>query len=384
MRRGPAIALALSVALSAIRTAEAEPLFRLPVDGTPVICAYYDHSGSDWHCGGVRYSGHTGTDFAVAKGTPIVAAADGVVVETEDGYFDSCNTGDCAGGPTGLGNHVLLEHADGTRTYYGHMKTWSVAVTPGQEVHCGDQLGQVGSSGLSTGNHVHFQVGTWREEQDPYRGGCNERGSSLWVDQGNYGRGGGCTDGLPAPTCAPDPACGGQMDVRRCDGEVLLACSAGRDESRDCGGEGLTCADDGSGPRCVAPACRERLDGTSCDGESLVTCQDGLVTSERDCTAEGASCDAGAERCAPDGLLGVDEDPDSARVPPRQPQGDPGWQSDPSLRPAGGLEGGCAVAPGPSGADGSGGTPVAPLFALGVLALRGRRGAARTSRSPGT
>ena len=376
MRRAAAIVGSVLALFSAAGRAGAEPLFRLPVDGSPVICAYYDHGGSDWHCGGVRYSGHRGTDFAVAYGTPIVAAADGVVVETEDGYADHCNTGNCAGGPTGLGNHVLLEHPDGTRTYYGHMKIWSVAVSPGQDVGCGDQLGQVGSSGLSTGNHVHFQVGTWRDEQDPYRGGCSDRGSSLWVDQGGYGRGGGCTDGLPASTCAPDPSCRGAMDVRRCEGDVVLACTGGRDQSHDCAPEGLTCADDGDGPRCVAPRCLSAPSGTTCEGAVLVSCLDGLIASERDCAAEGASCDADAANCvAREGLDETGGDPDAP------PQGDPGWGGNAAARPAGGLSGGCRATPGQA----TGSAVGAAWLALALVALRigGRRRAARTLRSPG-
>lgn len=359
----------LLVLAAATRPASAEPLFRMPVDGTPVICAYFDHGGSDWNCGSVRYSGHRGTDFAVGYGTPIVAAANGVVVETEDGYWDGCNSGDCAGGSTGLGNHVLLEHPDGTRTYYGHMKTWSVAVSQGQEVRCGDVLGQVGSSGLSTGNHVHFQVGTWREEQDPYTGGCSDRGASLWVDQGGYGRGGGCTDGLPAPTCAPDAACGGAMDVLRCEGDVVRSCAGGHDQSQNCAADGLTCADDGSGPRCVSPVCALSPTGTLCDGAVLRSCRDGIVESEHDCAAEGATCDGAAGTCRAPGAdppTGGDglQDPDAVAPPPGQPPfGDPGWQSEGA--PAGGLTAGCHAAPGRADAPAIVWSGLVALLALG-------------------
>lgn len=372
-------ALALGVALTAVSSpAGAEPSFRLPVDGSPVVCAFYDHGGADWNCGGVRYSGHRGTDFAVAYGTPIVAAANGRVVEVEDGYFDGCTSGDCAGGPTGLGNHVLLEHPDGTRTYYGHMKIWTVAVAAGQEVRCGDLLGEVGSSGLSTGNHVHFQVGTWREEQDPYLGGCSERGASLWVDQQGYGRGGGCTDGIPAPTCAPDAACGGEMDVLRCEADVVRTCVGGRDQSRDCAAEGLACADDGSGPRCVAPVCRGAPNGSACDGAVLRTCTDGAVASERDCASEGATCDAVAATCLPPDPLDPGTDPDAP--PPdggRPGPGDPGYgNTGAGVGPRGGLAATCHVAAGGAPASSSAVPWLAALFT--ACAAAGRR---RSSRS---
>jgi len=362
------LALALLVTPALLR---AEPTFRLPVDGSPVICAYYDHGGSDWNCGGVRYSGHRGTDFAAPYGTPIVAAANGVVVEVEDGYFDGCNSGDCAGGPTGLGNHVLLEHPDGTRTYYGHMKIWTVAVSAGQEVHCGDHLGDVGSSGLSTGNHVHFQVGTWREEQDPYLGGCSDRGASLWVDQGSYGSGGGCTDGLPAPTCAPDAACGGQLDVLRCEGETIRTCVGGRDQSRDCAAEGLACMDDGSGPRCVAPVCRTAPDGTVCDGSVLRTCAEGAVASERDCASEGASCDAAAATCLAPDSVDPGADPDAPPTGDGHP-GDPGYRNTPGPD---GLAASCRVV--------AAGAPTTPAFLPTLFGIATAYAASRRRRRRG-
>jgi murein DD-endopeptidase MepM/ murein hydrolase activator NlpD len=370
--RAPSVALGVALAAAAT-PAGAEPSLRLPVDGSPVVCAFYDHGGADWNCGGVRYSGHRGTDFAAPYGTPIVAAANGLVVEVEDGYFDGCTSGDCAGGPTGLGNHVLLEHPDGTRTYYGHMKTWTVAVAAGQEVRCGDRLGEVGSSGLSTGNHVHFQVGTWREEQDPYLGGCSERGASLWVDQQGYGDGGGCTDGIPAPTCAPDPACGGEMDVLRCEGEVVRACAGGRDQSRDCAAEGLACADDGSGSRCVAPACRSVPNGSVCDGDVLRACADGAVASERDCAGEGATCDAGAAACLAADPLDPGTDPDAPPSDDRRPgPGDPGYGNAASGPDAtGGLAAGCHVVAGGVPAS----SALVPMLAvlLTACAAAGRR-----------
>ena len=85
---------------------------------------------------------HDGTDFAAPCGTPVRAAGAGVVSST----------------PTdaGYGNRVLVEHAGGLTSGYAHLSTRAVA--PGDEVEAGQVVGRVGSTGLSTGCHLHFMV----------------------------------------------------------------------------------------------------------------------------------------------------------------------------------------------------------------------------------
>ena len=85
---------------------------------------------------------HAGLDLAAAAGTPIVAAADGKVVS--------------AGWAGGYGRQVAIVHAGGLETRYGHMSR--IAAYAGEAVHRGDVIGYVGSSGLSTGPHLHFEV----------------------------------------------------------------------------------------------------------------------------------------------------------------------------------------------------------------------------------
>jgi murein DD-endopeptidase MepM/ murein hydrolase activator NlpD len=85
---------------------------------------------------------HKGADLAAPAGTPIVAAADGKVVG--------------AGWHGGYGQLVQIAHADGLETNYGHMSR--VAARIGEFVHKGEVIGYVGSTGLSTGPHVHFEV----------------------------------------------------------------------------------------------------------------------------------------------------------------------------------------------------------------------------------
>jgi murein DD-endopeptidase MepM/ murein hydrolase activator NlpD len=86
---------------------------------------------------------HAGIDLAGPVGTPIYATADGVVAES--GY----NSG-------GYGNLVKLNHGRGIETRYGHLS--SIMVSPGQRVTRGQQIGRMGSTGRSTGSHLHYEV----------------------------------------------------------------------------------------------------------------------------------------------------------------------------------------------------------------------------------
>jgi murein DD-endopeptidase MepM/ murein hydrolase activator NlpD len=85
---------------------------------------------------------HSGTDLAAPWGSPIYAVADGLV--------------SYAGGRGGYGNYVKLEHGGDLATAYGHMSR--IAVAPGQRVQAGQVIGYVGSTGLSTGPHCHYEV----------------------------------------------------------------------------------------------------------------------------------------------------------------------------------------------------------------------------------
>ncbi len=171
------------------------------------ITAYRDLTGSggglqDWGCGTKTYDGHRGTDMGVGgfagmdAGRDVVAAADGVVTFVSDGVFDRCTTGSCGGGG-GFGNYVRVEHADGKVTYYGHLKKFSITVAVGDAVTCGQKLGQVGSSGNSTGPHLHFEPRVAGVGDDPFSGPCGGP-VSWWVDQGDY-------LGLPLTTCMDAP-----------------------------------------------------------------------------------------------------------------------------------------------------------------------------------
>ncbi|MFM7049477.1 MAG: M23 family metallopeptidase [Polynucleobacter sp.] len=90
--------------------------------------------------GVVRY--HDGIDFGVASGTPIKAAASGTVI--------------FAGWRGGYGNATIIDHGGGMATLYGHQSAF--AASAGQQVRAGQVIGYVGSTGNSTGPHLHFEV----------------------------------------------------------------------------------------------------------------------------------------------------------------------------------------------------------------------------------
>lgn len=101
------------------------------------ISARFGDAGFRWSTG---Y--HTGLDFVGALGSPIYAAADGTVVSAK---------------PEGAyGNMVKIKHADGSRTLYAHLTSFSVK--KGDTVERGQRIGSLGSTGNSSGPHLHFEV----------------------------------------------------------------------------------------------------------------------------------------------------------------------------------------------------------------------------------
>lgn len=96
---------------------------------------------------------HAGTDFAAPRGTPIYATADGSVKSI--------------GRQGGYGNVIELSHINGITTLYGHMSAFKDDLKSGQSVKRGDVIGYVGSTGTSTGNHVHYEFRVNGEPQNP-------------------------------------------------------------------------------------------------------------------------------------------------------------------------------------------------------------------------
>ena len=97
---------------------------------------------------------HNGTDIAAPNGTQILAAAAGTVT--------IANGIDSWGG--GYGYHIKIDHGNGLETLYAHCS--AICVTPGQQVQQGEVIGFVGSTGNSTGNHLHFEVWVSGERTD--------------------------------------------------------------------------------------------------------------------------------------------------------------------------------------------------------------------------
>ncbi len=103
---------------------------------------------------GTRWgSFHAGIDIAAPAGTPIYAAASGTVT------FSGYNSG-------GYGNLIIIDHGNGQETYYAHNSSNYVQV--GQNVSKGQNIGGVGSTGNSTGNHVHFEIRNYGSPINPY------------------------------------------------------------------------------------------------------------------------------------------------------------------------------------------------------------------------
>jgi len=92
-----------------------------------------------------KLHGKNAIDFAAPKGTAILASAPGKVIRS-----------DASGHNGGYGKVVVIKHPDGTETLYAHMSR--IKVRLGKKVKRGEVIGYVGSTGRSTGNHLHFEV----------------------------------------------------------------------------------------------------------------------------------------------------------------------------------------------------------------------------------
>ena len=117
-------------------------LWPLPASNLKLTSAF----GFRYHPKDGHPQSHTGIDVAASTGVPIYAARGGQVIMSEYG----------AGANWSYGNFVVIDHGDGTTTLYAHMS--SRAVSEGQMVSQGQTIGYVGTTGSSTGNHLHLEV----------------------------------------------------------------------------------------------------------------------------------------------------------------------------------------------------------------------------------
>lgn len=125
-----------------------------PSTGLSMTWPIPGYSRLSTHFGEVIYgSAHYAIDVPAPQGTRIVSAADGTVL--------------IAGWNYSYGNWALINHANGISTVYAHMANGTLAVSAGQKVSKGQYIGGVGSTGFSSGNHLHFEVRKNGQKVDP-------------------------------------------------------------------------------------------------------------------------------------------------------------------------------------------------------------------------
>ncbi|WP_396602680.1 peptidoglycan DD-metalloendopeptidase family protein [Algibacter sp. R77976] len=171
------------------------------------VSGYVDHNVSfpnqltDYNCGTRTYDtdngyNHQGVDIYLwpfqwklmdESSVEIIAAAPGQIISKSEGNFDQS----CDFNTTTPWNAIFVQHSDGSVAIYGHMKNGTVtSKNVGDMVETGEYLGVVGSSGVSTGPHLHFEVYTndsFTTLVDPFSGTCNNMNTeSWWANQKPY------------------------------------------------------------------------------------------------------------------------------------------------------------------------------------------------------
>jgi hypothetical protein len=382
-------ALIIAALLAAAAPARAQT-FRRPTacDSCIANWYYFDDTGEgggtqDWNCGSSTYEYHRGSDFslaggngAIATGYDVVAAADGTVESSQDGHYDHCTTcsasvdGRCGTDyGYGYGNHVVINHGS-YKVIYAHMRNGSIRVGPGDTVRCGDVVGQIASSGCSTGAHLHFETrptgGAYTTAFDPFQGSCSSTSPTRWTSQGPY-------RGMPDPACDGSPTCpSGTYEIWTCNDARTSRrrCIDGVDTTEECPhgcvsmpvGTDDVCADppdaDGDGYRADEDC--DDGDGSRHPG-ATETCGDGV---DQDCDGADLAC-PGQDAGPPPPRDGAAPRPDAAAVPPGRDGGSP---ANPDAGSGGTLTGSCSCRAAGRGGSGAGGLGLAVL-ALGLVPL---------------
>lgn len=136
-------------------------LMKTPIDGARLSSGF----GSRRHPILGYRKAHKGVDFAARRGTPIKAAGDGVV-ERADRYGS-------------FGNYIRIRHANGYKTAYAHLKGFRSGIRKGRRVRQGDIIGYVGTTGRSTGPHLHYEVHLNGKAVNPQRLKISTTGKKL-------------------------------------------------------------------------------------------------------------------------------------------------------------------------------------------------------------
>jgi hypothetical protein len=143
----------------------------------------------DFACGSSTFDGHEGTDLFLwpfpwramdRREAAVVAALGGTIIGKRDGDYDR----QCSWSTSDTGNHVVVQHDNGLTAYYWHLQKGTVTSKAiGSRVETGETLGYVGSSGKSTGPHLHFEIRNASGAViEPARGTCNDT-ATRWAHQ---------------------------------------------------------------------------------------------------------------------------------------------------------------------------------------------------------
>ncbi len=203
-----------------------EPLFSWPLDcilgETCFIQQYVDRDAGpgarDYTCGPLSYDGHRGTDIRLAhrreienEGVTVLAAAPGQVLAIRDNMRDIAQGSDNSPDIDGreFGNGVLIDHGDGWRSQYCHMRKGSITVKKGQKVSRGRALGLIGLSGQTEFPHLHIKLTNGGDIIDPFQPNdeptCETTvASQLWEQPIAYSAGGLMAAGFAAGTLSFD------------------------------------------------------------------------------------------------------------------------------------------------------------------------------------
>lgn len=185
--------------------ADKEPRFALPVDCELTndcwIVKYVDvapETGKirDYNCGPHSEDGHEGTDIAIAdyatmqKGIKVRAAASGTVLRIRDNVDDFLPSKEeiarIKAGNKACGNGIIIDHGDDWQSVYCHLKKNSIKIKPGDDVRRGQDIAEIGHSGLTEFPHLHFSIFYNGTTMEPFTGrpaaqGCGTAGSGdLW------------------------------------------------------------------------------------------------------------------------------------------------------------------------------------------------------------
>ncbi|WP_053234746.1 VCBS repeat domain-containing M23 family metallopeptidase [Sandaracinus amylolyticus] len=288
-------ALATIAVLALAIPASAQVRHRRPYAESYRLNYGFDNNGggsgcSDYTCGGACYDGHTGSDFGTPFGTTVLASQSGRVIATHNGCANYGAVGNTCGGR--CGNYVQIEHSDGSRSIYCHMRLDSLRVSTGQSVSCGQVLGQTASSGSSSGPHLHYGYRRTASaaQRDPYSGRCASA-ATIWVSTGAYREAPGTSCG-----CTPSAeSCNGRDDD--CDGRADESLS--RACSTECGAGTETCSGGAwgacSAPRPSAEVCNTRDDDCNGTPDDADVCEIDLLHAQPSVYAPPRTTDVNAD-----------------------------------------------------------------------------------------